>query len=168
MKLYIYAMESALTKGVNLNEEVKKERTKELREKRKKKKKTKMPKIKMVNEIIPIKNADKTHTEKWTESRAKKDISNLPNPSRILLLGPPSVGKSTLIKNLIIHQDPPFEEVYLVHEDAEYTNEWLDLEPTECFSEIPDLEFWERDEGKFKKRAIILDDLEYVVPINRD
>ena len=32
-------MESALTKGVNLNEEIKKERTKELREKRKKKRK---------------------------------------------------------------------------------------------------------------------------------
>ena len=131
-----------------------------IKKKKTKKKIKKLPKIS--NEIIPIKNLDKTHTEKWTDSRAKNDISNMPNPSRILLLGPPSVGKSTLIKNLIIHQNPPFDEVYLVHEDAEYTNEWLDLDPTECFSEIPDLDFWERDDTKFKKRAIILDDLEYV------
>jgi len=74
-------------------------------------------------------------------------------------LGPCGVGKSTLIKNLIIHARPRFEEVFLIHEDAHATKEYDDLEPTEKFDEVPPLEFWNYD-GKYKKRAVIVDDLE--------
>ena len=109
------------------------------------------------NKIIPISNLDKKHTEGWTERRAR-DIGNFPNPSRILLLGPCGTGKSTLIKNLIMHQRPLFQEVYLVHQDADYTEEYDDLEPTEKLSDVPDLSYWDTN-GPYKKRAIIIDDL---------
>lgn len=108
--------------------------------------------------IIAIKNADKIGHESWTDSRAR-DIGNFPSPSRILLLGPCGVGKSTLIKNLILHQRPKFEEVYLIHEDAEFSKEYDDLDPTEKLSEVPDIDFWEYD-GPYKKRCVIVDDLE--------
>ena len=110
--------------------------------------------------IIAIKNKDKVGHESWNDTR-KKDIGNFPSPSRILLLGPCGVGKSTVIKNLILHQRPKFEEVYLVHEDAEFTKEYDDLEPTEKLDEVPAIDFWELPEGTpYIKRAVIIDDLE--------
>ena len=49
--------------------------------------------------IIPFQNGDKTAEETWTspiKNRAR-DIGNFPNPSRVLLIGPPGGGKSTLV-----------------------------------------------------------------------
>lgn len=109
-------------------------------------------------EILAIPNKDKVGTEKWTEKRAH-DIGNFPSPSRILLLGPCGVGKSTLIKNLIIHQYPRFEEVHLIHQDAEYTKEYDDLDTTAKLTDVPDISYWDYD-GPYKKRAVICDDLE--------
>jgi len=120
-----------------------------------KKKCTKPPK-----RIIGIKNKDKEGAETWNPSRAK-DIGNFPSPARILLLGTCGVGKSTLIKNLILHQRPRFQEVYVIHEDAEFTKEYDDLEPTEMLDDVPGINFWERPEGSpYIKRAVIVDDLE--------
>lgn len=125
---------------------------------RRRKKKPREPIRRPKREIIPIKCADKVGTESWNPKRAK-DIGNIPSPARILLLGPCGVGKSTLIKNLIIHQMPRFKEVYLIHQDAGHTKEYKDLECTEELNEVPDLSFWEY-EGPHIKRAVIVDDLE--------
>ena len=69
-------------------------------------------------EIVPIKCADKVGVEHWDEKRAR-DLANFPSPFRMLLLGPPNTGKSTLIKNIILHIRPRFKEVYVVHPDAD-------------------------------------------------
>src|SRR5690349_3300151 len=120
--------------------------------------------------VVPYSSADKKLKEKWTPERAK-DLANLPSPFRMLLLGPPGGGKSCLIKNIVIHQRPRFEEVYVIHEDhsadpdAPGTTEYDDLNPTLMMSEVPDLKFWssvcaEDEDGPPVKRLIILDDLE--------
>jgi len=110
--------------------------------------------------IVAIRNSDKTHSETWNPSRSK-NLANFPSPARILLLGSCGVGKSTLIKNLILHQRPRFEQVFLVHQDATYTTEYDDLDCTEIFDEIPDIDFWELPEGSpYIKRYVILDELE--------
>ena len=111
-----------------------------------------MPKL--PNKIIPISNADKSFHEKWYD---KRNMLNIPHPFRACCLGPPNVGKSTVIKNLIIRQHPPFEEIFVIHCDAENTKEYQDLgEEVHMLSSIPAPEDWE---GKVKTLCII-DDLE--------
>ena len=115
---------------------------------------------KPVKRLVAIKNKDKKNHEFWSTSRSK-DIGNIPSPARILLLGPPGVGKTNTIKNSILHQRPRFEEVFLVHLDL-ISQDYADMDITEVFDEIPDLDFWETEEGlPVPKRAIILDDMEF-------
>jgi hypothetical protein len=127
-----------------------------------KKKKTKKSKIKKLpkisNEIIPIKNLDKRGEEVWTDKKAK-DIGNFPSPARVLLIGSCGTGKSTVVKNLIIHKDPPYDEIFLIHADAGITKEYDDLDCTDVMNEVPDISYWDY-EGKHKRRAVICDDLE--------
>jgi hypothetical protein len=111
-------------------------------------------------EIIPIKCADKKGVESWLTNSHNSDLGNFPAPMRMLILGPPNVGKSTLIKNIIIHAMPRYREVYLIHEDADYSREYDDLEPTQKMNEIPHLNFWQYG-GPYKKRLCIIDDLEF-------
>ena len=121
--------------------------------------------VRLPHSIVPFSNGDKTAVERWDERRAH-DLSNFPHPARVLLLGPVNVGKSTLVKNLVVHQKPHFDEVYCVHEDAGATRDYEDLDPTAMMPDVPGLDFFnalpDRDEetGKRIKRAIIVDDLE--------
>ena len=112
-------------------------------------------------EIVPVVNQDKKHVERWDPKRAK-DLANIPSPARILLLGPCNVGKSTVIKNLIMRQWPRFKKVYLIHEDAHNTREYDDMDFTERFDEVPSIEFWDTGDEKYEKRAVVVDDLEMV------
>ena len=73
-----------------------------------------------------------------------------------MFLGPPNVGETTTIKHIILRAKPQFEEVVVIHCDAEYTKEWLDID-CEMLSEIPAPENWE---GRVKT-LVILDDIEY-------
>ena len=122
------------------------------------------------NHVVAYGCADKSLRESW-DARRGQDIANFPSPFRMLMLGPPNSGKSTLAKNIVVHQDPAFSEVFIVHEDAGATREYDDLEPTAMLSEIPGLAFWdalptmeedpETGEERPIKRLVIVDDVEY-------
>jgi hypothetical protein len=127
-------------------------------EKRPRKKK---PLPRVPKAIIPIHSSDKRHIEVWDEKRAR-DLANFPSPFRMLLLGVPNCGKTSTIKNLVMHARPRFQRVYVIHPDIEYSKEYDDLEATDMFSDIPDLKFWcDINEGNYKKTLCILDDLEF-------
>lgn len=116
----------------------------------KKNKKKELP-----NKIIPIHNSDKTWHESWTEGR---NMLNIPHPFRAVLLGKPNSGKSTIVKNLLIRADPPFEDVYVIHCDSKNTKEYIDCgNRVHMLQEIPKPEEWE---GKVKT-LVVLDDLEF-------
>jgi hypothetical protein len=115
-----------------------------------------MTDYKLPKQLIDIKNADKAWSEKWNKNRAK-DIGNFPHPSRIALIGAPSVGKSFIMKHLLMHQRPLFKEVYIIHGDCDVTKEWEDIEPTMMMDEFPPKEFWD----SACKTLCIIDDLEF-------
>ena len=152
-------MESHINKAIDNNLENKKIKNEEMKQKRKEKMKKKKKNLKLDKQIMHILNPDKFGHESWTEKR-KKNIGNLPSPVRGLFIGGCGTGKSTVIKNLIVHADPPYDEVILIHLDAGITAEYSDLDCTDELNEIPDLDYWNYD-GKHKKRAVILDDMEF-------
>ena len=107
------------------------------------------------DKIIPLPNPDKAFHERWYKGR---NMLNIPHPFRCVALGPPNVGKTTIVKNLLLRADPPFEEVVVIHCDGGYTKEYNDLgDKMEMLSEIPEPEDWEG----VKKTLVILDDLEF-------
>jgi hypothetical protein len=110
------------------------------------------------NQIIPIKNADKGFHEKWTKNRNKL---NFPHPTRAVLTAPPNCGKSTVVKNLLMRAEPPFQHVIICHCDNNYTQEYDDIsEGVEEFELIDNIPPPESFEG-LVKTLVILDDLEF-------
>ena len=115
----------------------------------------KLRKLRLPNKIIALPNADKKFHEKWYDGR---NPLNPPHPFRCVCLGPPNVGKTTIVKNLLIRAKPQFEEVVVIHCDSGYTKEYCDLgDDIEMLDSIPAPEEWE---GAVKT-LVVLDDLEY-------
>jgi len=112
-------------------------------------KKTRLP-----DKIIALPNADKAFHECWNEKRNKLDF---PHPFRGVLLGRPNVGKTTIVKNILLRAKPAFDELVVIHCDSEYTKEYDDIECCEVLNEIPSPEDWEGE----VKTLVVLDDLEY-------
>lgn len=112
-------------------------------------------KMKLPNKIIAVPNSDKKFHENWYKGR---NMLNIPHPFRCVCLGPPNVGKTTIVKNLILRAKPQFEDVVVIHCDSDYTKEYDDIgDNVEMMNSIPAPEEWEGE----KKTLVILDDLEF-------
>ena len=112
-------------------------------------KKTKLP-----DKILCLPNADKGFHEKWEKGR---NLLNIHHPFRAILAARPNCGKTTIVKNLIVRADPPYEEIKVIHGDAEYTKEYEDLgDEVEMLSEIPLPDAFQGE----VKTLVIIDDLE--------
>jgi len=109
------------------------------------------PKGKLPDRILPIRCIDKKDAECWYPGRNLLDI---PGPFRACLIGPPSSGKSTAIKNLLLRAKPAFEEILVTHYDSEGSHEW-DQIASYISNELPDPLSIDRD----KKRCLIIEDL---------
>jgi hypothetical protein len=111
--------------------------------------------MRLPNKIIPLPNPDKNFHEKWYKGR---NMLNIPHPFRCVCLGPPNVGKTTIVKNLLLRAKPEFQEVVVIHCDSGYTKEYDDIgENVEILNEIPAPEDWEGE----RKTLVVLDDLEF-------
>ena len=116
---------------------------------------SKKTKVRLPNRILPLPNPDKDFHEKWYSGR---NALNIPHPFRCVALGPPNVGKTTIVKNLLLRAKPPFQEVVVIHCDSGYTKEYDDIgDNLEILSEIPAPEDWEG----LVKTLVVLDDLEF-------
>ena len=110
-----------------------------------------MPKklFRLPNKIIPISNSEKKKwREKWYEGR---NLLNLPHSFRLICIGPPDSGKSTLIKNIIIRAKPEFQRVLLFHFGT--GSEYDDVD-AEHIDELNPLDYEDNDE----KCLLIIED----------
>jgi hypothetical protein len=103
--------------------------------------------------IIPLPCADKEFHEKWKLGR---NLLNIPHPFRALMCGIPNCGKTTMIKNILIRINPPFENIIVVHGNPDETLEYEDID-CEMLDTIPET----TDHDGSVKTLIILDDIEY-------
>lgn len=110
-------------------------------------------KVGLPNKLIAIPNPDKQFHEKWHPGR---NMLNIPHPFRCVALGPPNVGKTTVVKNLLLRANPPFKRVFVIHCDPDFTQEYDDV-GGEMLDDIPTPEEWDGDE----KALVVLDDLEF-------
>lgn len=110
--------------------------------------------IKLPDHLIVIPNKDKAFHEKWYPNRNALDF---PHPFRMLCLGPPNVGKSMTIKNIISRCDPDFEKIIVIHCDPEHTSEYSEVDKGNIIGEIPAPSEWD---GAVKT-LVILDDLDF-------
>ena len=113
--------------------------------------------------LIALPNLDKAFHESWN---TKRDLLNFIHPARIVFMGPPNVGKTTAVLNCILRADPPFEEIFVVHCDPEFTQEYNCLynynskgERDDGIQLLKDIPAPDDFEGSVKT-LVILDDLE--------
>lgn len=115
-----------------------------------------MSKKKLPRKIIALPNADKKFQEKWSNDR---DLLNFPASWRCVITARPGTGKTTIAKNILIRQEPPFKKIYVVHIDPD-TKDYEEVDGIIQLEDIPapNDEIFER---RMDKKLIILDDLEY-------
>jgi hypothetical protein len=104
-------------------------------------------------------NADKGFHEKWPDKKGYPDnlnLMNLVHPFQMLICARPNMGKSTLMKNLLLHQRPKFERCVIVHHDGDDTREYDDIGKKEIISNIPDKTFFNPKE----KCLVMIDDID--------
>jgi hypothetical protein len=69
---------------------------------------------KKLSKLIVFDNEDK---ESFREEVDCSNPANFCHPFRLGLYGPPSCGKTSLAKNIILQQNPPFENIVVYHLD---------------------------------------------------
>ena len=99
-----------------------------------------MNKIELKHEIFGLPNADKgPWYETWTEET--HGLNRFVHPFKCILTGRPNCGKTTVIKNLILHiqaSPKPFQTLIIVQPGT--SREYDNLDPTIILSDIPDAE----------------------------
>jgi len=93
--------------------------------------------------IIVFQSGDKLDHEKW-EDNPGRSIANFIRPYRCCNLAGVNCGKTSLTKNMIIHADPPFDRIVLIHLDPdtlEYDD--IDFDDGDKLGEIPDVDFFD-------------------------
>lgn len=74
------------------------------------------------DKIIIFDSIDKKHNEYWTKGRS---FINKPRPYRACFIAPPNSGKSSMIKNLLLHAKPEFSKVFVWGNSS--SREWEDF-----------------------------------------
>ncbi len=142
----------------------KQRKVKKVRKRRVKKRIPKLPR-----RLLFIPSSDKDFIENWKGKGKNPDPLNVPSSFRMCILGGVGKGKTCFIKNQIIRTKPPFERIFVFHQDK-YAREYDDID-AEVLDELPPNDFWmgynddeedepeDMDETERPKTLCILDDI---------
>ncbi len=127
---------------------------------------------KLPRKLLFIPSSDKDFIETWKQKGSNPDPLNIPASFRQCILGGVGKGKTMFIKNQIIRTKPPFQRIFVFHQDR-MAQEYNDID-AEILDELPSNDFWmgyedDEDEGEKEdedeedmvrpKTLIILDDI---------
>lgn len=88
------------------------------------------------NELLIIPNKEKSRHEKWYTGR---NMLNFPAPYRMLLCSiQPNLGKTNIVKNIILRTKPKFKRIMLLHCGNGVQTEYDDID-YECIDAIPEI-----------------------------
>ena len=99
------------------------------------------------DKIIPIPCSDKEGWSECWDTPKRRNLLNIPHSWSGFFIGPPSSGKSTMIKNLILRAKPRFREVLVYHFDPDSSSEWDDVD-AKYLTEFPDPKSFDRNKKR--------------------
>lgn len=114
-----------------------------------------------MSDLTLIKSKDKALHEKWFDDR---NWGNFPCPSRLIFVGRPNSGKTTLINNIILKANPPYKKIFLSHptllkcDDDDDTNDIIEEYRYLDYIPLPELPHPKYFDNGCKKQLYIIDD----------
>jgi len=96
---------------------------------------------KIPKKIIQFKSSDKDHHQ----LPDYKDLANCCSPVFAIIAGNTNCGKTSLLKNLLVHKEPHYERIVIYSPLGEATNEYSDVIDCELLDYVPDFDFFDRD-----------------------
>ena len=96
--------------------------------------------IRLHRRLLFITSSDKDYIEDWKQKGKNPDPLNIPHSFRMCILGGVGKGKTCFIKNQIIRTSPPFERIFVFHQDK-LAKEYDDID-AEILDELPPNDFW--------------------------
>jgi len=112
------------------------------------------------NKLIYFKSSDKEHHQQPD----MKDYANCCSPVFCIISGNVNCGKTSLLKNLLVHKNPPYERIVVYSPLGEATSEYSDVIDCELLDYIPDFEFFDRD----IRNCFIVEDVDTKTGLSKD
>ena len=96
---------------------------------------------KLPQKIIQFKSSDKEHHQ----VSDMNDLANCCSPVFCIISGNVNCGKSSLLKNLLVHKNPHYERIVVYSPLGEATTEYSDVIDCELIDYVPDFDFFDRE-----------------------
>ena len=96
---------------------------------------------KVPKKLLFFKSSDKSHHQ----VSDMKDLANCCSPVFCIIAGNVNCGKSSLLKNLLIHKQPYYERIVVYSPLGEATSEYSDVIDCELIDYVPDFDFFDRE-----------------------
>ena len=102
----------------------------------------KKSKVNLPQKLIHFKSSDKSHHQEPDYN----DLANCCSPTFCLITNNVNCGKSSLMKNLLVHKNPPYERIVIYSPLGEYSSEYTDDLDCELLDNVPDFEFFDKEQ----------------------
>ena len=96
---------------------------------------------KLPQKLIHFKSSDKDHHQQPD----MKDLANCCSFVACIVAGNVNCGKTSLLKNLLVHKSPHYERIVIYSPLGEATTEYSDVIDCELIDYVPDFDFFDRE-----------------------